>query len=72
MVKTMYRKTVMKVGGGRPLRKNNWIAEVAIGLDAIALAPGRGEIQGRYFTGYGVIDSCACPRQLWDYAADRG
>jgi hypothetical protein len=110
----MYRKTAMKVQGGRPLRKNNWKPDrhnywswsqdeirldklapgpgyrhvvridqlrtvihmlpdwedVAIGLDAIALAPGRLPVEGRYFTGRGVIDICAWSRRLWDHAAD--
>jgi hypothetical protein len=43
--------------------------EVAIGLDAVALAPGRGSLEGLYFTGYGVIDIYAWPRRLWDHAA---
>ncbi|MBV9196624.1 MAG: hypothetical protein JO168_21000 [Solirubrobacterales bacterium] len=43
--------------------------EVAIGLDAIALAPGRSPVEGLYFTGFGVIDICAWPRRLWDHAA---
>jgi hypothetical protein len=41
--------------------------EVAVGLDAIALAPGRLPVEGKYHTGYGVIDICAWPRGLWDY-----
>jgi hypothetical protein len=43
--------------------------EVAVGLDAIALAPGTRYVEGKYFTGYGVIDICAWPRRLWDTAA---
>jgi hypothetical protein len=45
---------------------------VAVGLDAIALAPGRLPVEGRYFTGRGVIDICAWPRRLWDHAAPAG
>jgi hypothetical protein len=44
--------------------------EVAVGLEAIALATGRESLQGRYFFGHGVIDICAWPRGLWDTVAD--
>jgi hypothetical protein len=44
--------------------------QVAVGLDAIALAPGCLPVEGRYFTGHGVIDIYAWPRRLWDHAAD--
>lgn len=44
--------------------------EVAIGLDAITLGPGRSDIDGRYRTGYGVIELCAWPRRLWEPVPD--